>query len=328
MDNTFLLLHSPSAEPTTQPIQISSLAPNKISKFPSSTPIGSPSKLPSKAPSSSPAFRPTQRPTDPPASRSPTYSPSRWPSTTPSPSFRPSPSPSFSPASQTSSAPPSPPTLFIGFWWWTWSPASTSAPLATTASIAFSGYADPSTAISASTALKSSLSGIKFISFGGGIASSGSFTSSTLSKITTAISNGALAGYSGICYDIEEGDAGLQSAFSLSFATAKSNGLKVLVTVSHSQPYAVTDAASLMLALLADNNIDYISPQLYTTGYESANDYTAVGTTWSQYASSKAKVVPSIVSSCLFPSAQAYFKTYGVTLSGYIQWSQTTPSCT
>jgi hypothetical protein len=79
-----------------------------------------------------------------------------------------------------------------------------------------------------------------------------------------------------------------------------------------------------MAGLFADENIDYISPQLYTTGHEDGNDYdTSQGVTWKDYVNCKAAVVPSIIKSEYYPSAQTYFEQQGVTLSGYIQWQQT-----
>jgi hypothetical protein len=64
----------------------------------------------------------------------------------------------------------------------------------------------------------------------------GAFTLSSLNAITAAINANTITGYNGIAYDIEEGDAGLASAFTASFAAAKAKGFKVLVTTSHSQP--------------------------------------------------------------------------------------------
>ncbi|WP_445946280.1 hypothetical protein [Shewanella sp.] len=79
-----------------------------------------------------------------------------------------------------------------------------------------------------------------------------------------------------------------------------------------------------MAVLFGDENINYISPQLYTTGSEDGNDYdTSQGVIWKDYANCKAAVVPSIVKSEYYPSAQTYFEQQGVTLSGYIQWQQT-----
>lgn len=208
-----------------------------------------------------------------------------------------------------------------GFWRWTWSKTST-APAGTNLGIAFSGWTDPATALQNSAHLKNSLPGSKYICVGGGN-SNGEFTSSSLSSITSAINAGSFAGYDGIAYDVEEGNSGLESLFEQSFAAAKANGLKVLITVSHSAPYGISDANMLMQSFFANGNIDYLSPQLYTTGQETANDYaTSGGVTWTQYASAKAAVIPSIVDAGLYQSAQAHFQQQGVTLSGFIQWSQ------
>ncbi len=95
------------------------------------------------------------------------------------------------------------------------------------------------------------------------------------------------------------------------------------MTTSHSRPYGIEDGSKLMTGFFADSNIDYISPQLYTSGTEASNDFTAIGTMWKEYASSKAKIVPSVVlGSRDYPTAQAYFANLGVTLAGYVQWAQ------
>jgi hypothetical protein len=96
----------------------------------------------------------------------------------------------------------------------------------------------------------------------------------------------------------------------------------VLVTISHSQPYGVTDAAALMKDILADPNVDYLSPHLYTTGNEADNDYTNVGTYWYQYKATKARIVPSIVAASYYPDVVRYFAKQGITLTGYVQWKQ------
>ncbi|MDX8399778.1 MAG: LysM peptidoglycan-binding domain-containing protein [Gallionellaceae bacterium] len=209
----------------------------------------------------------------------------------------------------------------LGFWWWTWSGVN-AAPSGTNLSIAFSGWTDPTTALQESANVKDKLQGSKYISLGGGN-EDGAFTSASLTSITNAINAGDFAGYDGIAYDVEEGDSGLESLFSESFAAAKANGYKVLVTVSHSAPYGISDASDLMQSFFADPNIDYLSPQLYTTGEETSNDYaTSGGVEWSQYATAKAAVVPSIVNSSMYADAQIYFQEQGVSIKGFVQWSQ------
>lgn len=208
----------------------------------------------------------------------------------------------------------------MGYWYWTWS-SGQPFPEATL-SMAFSGYADPTQALENSASILNKLVGTKFISLGGGN-EAGSFDADTLQSITAAINNGDFSDYDGIAYDVEEGSSGLEQAFADSFAAAQAKNLKVLVTVSHSAPYGISDAASLMQSFFTNKDIDFMSPQLYTTGSESSNDYdTSGGVEWSEYATSIAAVIPSIVDNSYYPDAQTYFEGQGVTLEGYVQWEQ------
>jgi hypothetical protein len=43
--------------------------------------------------------------------------------------------------------------------------------------------------------------------------------------------------------------------------------------------------------------------------------------TWNEYASCKAKVVPSIVRASYYADAQSHFAGWGVSTVGYIQWA-------
>ena len=209
----------------------------------------------------------------------------------------------------------------IGFWRRTWSP-SAEPPDGCNLGLAFSGWTAVKQALQESSTVYSSLPGAKYITLGGGNAN-GAFTAASLQKITDAINADVFAAYAGIAYDIEEGDSGLATAFAESFAAAKAKGFKVLVTISHSAPYGFNDALSLMKSLFADPNIDFLSPQLYTSGSESHNQYATTGyVTWKMYASAQAKVIPSIVTASLYADAQTYFAQYGVTLAGFVQWSQ------
>jgi hypothetical protein len=212
-------------------------------------------------------------------------------------------------------------TNLAGAYDWTWvvgAPAVSGANMG----VAFSGWADVTNALRDSAGTLSSLPGTKYLSIGGGNAN-GRFTAQVLSNLNAAITAGRLAGYQGICYDIEEGDAGLSTAFATSFATAKQYGFKVLVSVSHSAPYGITDAKTLMTSFFSNSNIDYITPQLYTTGTEIQNDYALVnGVTWNDWKSSRAPIVASIVRASYYDAARNYFSTnFGITLRGFIQWT-------
>lgn len=186
--------------------------------------------------------------------------------------------------------------------------------------IAFSGWADINKAISDSSALFGRLPGTKYISIGGGL-DTGRWTASVLNSLVSAINQGRFGSWAGIVFDIELGDAGLAGGFANAFAVAKARGLRVIVTVSHSAPYDIPDAAPLMRSILANPNVDIISPQLYSTGSEGANDYaTSMGVQWSEYAGARARIAPGLVYGSYYAAAQTFFRNQGVTLSGYIQW--------
>jgi hypothetical protein len=192
--------------------------------------------------------------------------------------------------------------------------------------VAFSGYTAPGSAVSQSAGIKSSLPGSKYISLGGGN-SAGNWSSQSLTDIKNAINNGTFSGYAGIVFDVEEGASGLYSGFAAAFSAAKAKGFKVLVTVSHSAPYGVGDAYSLMTNILKNTQVDYISPQLYSSGTEGSNDFsesaTSSGTfTWSNYKTTTAKIIPSIVRASYYSAAKSYFSGKGITTAGYVQWAQ------
>ncbi|MCE7991431.1 MAG: LysM peptidoglycan-binding domain-containing protein [Roseivirga sp.] len=223
--------------------------------------------------------------------------------------------------------PPVVPATYMGYWLWTYSSGD---PLpGANIGTAFSGWANVDTALADSAAKLGQLAGKKFLSIGGGN-SNGAFSTTVLTGLNTAITAGKLSGYDGVAYDVEVGDSGLAAAFSTSFATARNAGLEVLVTISHSAPYGISDRSELMTTFFADTNINYLSPQLYTTGKEAANDYaTTGGVTWDLYKGAKPAIVPSLVSASYYhdtgdigKDALTFFQQQGVTIEGYIQWSQ------
>ncbi|BAZ71107.1 hypothetical protein NIES4106_59040 (plasmid) [Fischerella sp. NIES-4106] len=209
--------------------------------------------------------------------------------------------------------------LIKGYWNKTYSP---SHPFNhSTLGIAFSGWAKPDKALSDSAEIKNRLVGHKYISLGGGN-SNGSFTQQILHSIITHIKNGKFSDYRGIAFDIEEGEANLTSDFEHAFAAAKNKNFKVLVTTSHSAPYGIPDARTMMKNFIKNENIDYLSPQLYTSGTETENDFaTSQGVSWEDYAHSKPVIVPSIVRANMYRDAKNRFSRHGVTTKGFIQWA-------
>jgi len=207
-----------------------------------------------------------------------------------------------------------------GIWYWTWSGSFNDG--SATLAVAFSGEVDADAAISSSKSVIGHLSGSKYISLGGGNGN-GAWSSGAISKISSYCKSKKFSGYQGIAFDIEEGASGLGSAFVSAFKACKSAGYKVLVTVSHSTPYGIGDGSSLMKTFFSNaGSIDYMSPQLYTSGNEGSNDFTQNGVSWSSYKPFSGKLVPSIVSANLYGSAQSYFKNLGITTVGYVQWRQ------
>jgi len=208
----------------------------------------------------------------------------------------------------------------VGYYAETWE-SWNQPPAGANVGIAFSGEIDVDKALSTSAGKLSQLSGARYISLGGGNYA-GRWDAYRLDAITSALYAGRFYDYSGIVYDVEEGDAGLAGRFQASFAAAKAMGKTVLVTISHSAPYGVSDAAALMQAFVRDPNIDYISPQLYSSGLEAQNEYgTLAGVGWGSYYGMRAQLVPSIVKASYYPSAQQFFASQGLTTTGFIQWN-------
>ena len=188
-------------------------------------------------------------------------------------------------------------------------------------SIGFMGYSDVSKAIKDNEKLINRMIGQKFLAIGGGNAK-GRFTPQAIVKVTEAIEQDKFNGYEGVAFDIEvcEGKH-LISFFNEAFSAAKRKKLKILVTISHSEPYACDNSENLMMAIIANQDIDIISPQLYTTGQEKRNNYISIGTDWGIYQKTKAKVLPSIVHPSLYPEAKQFFFSQGVKVRGFIKWA-------
>lgn len=188
--------------------------------------------------------------------------------------------------------------------------------------IAFSGWTDPTLALYESSLVYNQLPAMKWISLGGGNAN-GRFTLSSVNTIYNAIANGKFSGWRGLVFDIEIGDAGLYPAFAQCFRAAVAKGLGVMVGVSHSAPFAIADAPVLMKSILANRDVRYISPMLYSYGTETENSYdVAKGVPWAWYKNTSAIILPAVVQSSYYPAAAAYFASQGITTQGYIQWVQ------
>ena len=118
--------------------------------------------------------------------------------------------------------------------------------------------------------------GVQFVALGGA-SGEGTITVGKLKKFTDE--DGAQlvknAGFHGVCFDIEltAGEEDLVEAMEKTFKVLKEAGLLTMVTTSHSAPYAASsDKAKNMIveSWINSNDIDIFSPQLYTSGSESA----------------------------------------------------------
>jgi len=196
--------------------------------------------------------------------------------------------------------------------------------------VAFSGWNDPKQAISGSEPHRSSLVGAKWIDAGGGN-KNGRWNAAYLAEWESSINRGALKAWSGIVFDVEECyAAGLSQDFGRVFRAAKTAGLYILVTVSHSAPYGCNDSSTLMQTFFDSSDVDYLSPQLYTSGTESVPDFTPNhAVNWTDWAGAKGRFVPSLPCKALknagYANATQYFAKLNITTSGYIMWP--TPGC-
>ena len=209
----------------------------------------------------------------------------------------------------------------IGYWSWNWGPPSTGPEGANTA-ISFTGLIDPAKALGQG---RPAVKGMKnLISIGGGNAA-GMFTDKAFDAINNAsfLAKAKKAGFTGIAYDIEVCVGTVApSAFTASFKAVKAAGFEVFVTTSHTAPYDCSNKVDLMNAFIPDTNIDYLSPQLYSSGMEKKPSFDWSGVPFSAFKKLPAstKMVPSIVDAAQYPAVQAFFKNASLALDGYVQW--------
>jgi len=148
------------------------------------------------------------------------------------------------------------------------------------------------------------------------------------------------AGFDGVIFDSEYVEAESTSAdliedFYGATANLSAAGLMVGITTSHSAPLGCTNcnAAEVVEGWLADPNLDWISPQLYSNGYTlelvptSDCSTESPACTWDIYENAIVPIVPSVPYAYMYDQASTnavdYFKdNYNITLQGYIQWIQ------
>jgi len=158
----------------------------------------------------------------------------------------------------------------------------------------------------------------KLLNLGGG-AETGIWNLSDFDYINSKLSAIKSAGWDGLCFDVEvcPPNVSFVEAFKDCFAKCKQAKLIVFVTMSHLVPYACKTGAGqgtdLVSAWISDSNIDYISPQLYTSGD------TLEPSPLTQFVTVRDKILPSIPFESDFDGLAA--KT-GLDCPGYITWKQ------
>ena len=134
------------------------------------------------------------------------------------------------------------------------------------------------------------------------------------------------AGFAGVCFDIEEtdGESELISAFERSFAALQRSGLGVMVTTSRSGPYRASSEEArigLVKSWIKSDDIQFLSPQLFTMGAESAPELEpSRGVRYEEYKHARAKLVPSIVSADQVDDVTKFFEAKGMRIDGFLQW--------
>merc|ERR1712127_539336 len=99
----------------------------------------------------------------------------------------------------------------VGYWVWTWD--TSCVPLDADFTVAFSGWADISSAKGESSKVLDQAVGDAYIALGGGNAH-GSFSSELLGAATTAVNNDELQDWAGLALDVEVcNTSGLASSF-------------------------------------------------------------------------------------------------------------------
>ena len=231
---------------------------------------------------------------------------------------------------------PAPTPEIRGYYYWNWG-SGTVGPIGKNASAAFTGWSDVDHAIS-DFPDTSVLLGTKYLTVGGGDMS-GQITAEALKKYAISGQKIKNAGYEAVMFDIEEikgSHTMMIPLFAQAFAAIKKAGLGVGVTVSKCAPYQADtpiDSVEFIKAWVKDENIDFMSPQLYTTGYEpeplfiETSFCKEAGCTWDLWRNAVPKVVPSIVGQEQYETVKEWFaKNYDIETAGFFEWKQRAPA--
>ena len=179
---------------------------------------------------------------------------------------------------------------------------------------------------------------LQFLTLGGANAE-GMVTTAAMDAVEAGLEDVKAAGFDGICFDIEltMGEQDLVEAQERAFAACKAAGLLVMVTTSHSAPYAAGSEGSkiaLTESWMNSDDIDIFSPQLYTSGMEESPDFDLTPCreapsdeppekarcTYERLKGMKAKWVPSLCSETHYEATKQFFEDMGIKTHGFVQW--------
>ena len=208
-----------------------------------------------------------------------------------------------------------------GYWLWNWDDGKGSFNPKTNCDIGilFGGETPPE-AINKNIGKVSSLTKarLKFLNLGGG-GESGKWQLSDFDYINKNLKNIRSYGWDGVCFDVEvcTPNVSFVAPFADCFAKCKAAGLKVLVTMSHTNPYACLtgkgQGMDLVNAWIKDSNIDFLSPQLYSGDGERLFE-----SDLSIFANAYAKIVPSVP----YEKDWDRIQNLGMVPFGYIAWNR------
>jgi len=226
----------------------------------------------------------------------------------------------------------------IGYYSWNWGAGSFGPPGAN-AGAAFTGLVNVGQAINGypegAAWCCPTLAGEKWLTVGGGNAA-GTFSVDSINSIGWSAETiwRSTPLYAGVLFDVEivyGNSSSVVEAFAAAFKNLKYGNLKVGVTTSHSAPY-MTDtpevAVDLVKSWVKDSNIDFLSPQLYSSGMEGAPDFAetnnckAAGCTWELYIGMTPEMVPSLVEESHYKHTESFFANLGIQTTGFFQWKQ------
>jgi hypothetical protein len=179
--------------------------------------------------------------------------------------------------------------------------------------------------------------GLQFLSLGGASAE-GTFNVASLAGFFTGdLQTVKEAGFDGICFDIEltKGAEELVEKFEEAYAACKKAGMLVMITTSHSAPYAASTNHAKQLFVdswTKSRDIDIFSPQLYTSGYEANPQFDMTPCSnqdgifsskcsWERLKPMKASWVPSLKDVSHYAASKDYFEKIGIKTHGFVQWA-------